>query len=223
MPIEPVRPRMNMRRLLRQMARAPQPIEQRQQRQAEDGEMIALDALEQMDAERLRADSRRRSPSPRRRPHRDSGRENRRRTPASSAARHRHARTRPRRPPPPPPPNAAYGSCRAAPQAARARRRGRPAWKIAARRAPASGRRRAPCGRDASPPPPWLSRAPAAPRPSPASSSAGARLDRALVDIRRARSRPECRPPPATRAAPRSSRQAPADARRARAASMLSP
>ena len=51
----------NMRCLLRQMARPPQPIEQRQKRQAEHGEMIALDALEQLDArafELIAADAR---------------------------------------------------------------------------------------------------------------------------------------------------------------------
>src|SRR5437764_13025856 len=48
MAIEPVRPMTNMICLLRQMARPPQPVEQRQERQAEHGEMIPLDALEQL-------------------------------------------------------------------------------------------------------------------------------------------------------------------------------
>ena len=146
--------------------------------------MVALDALEQLNAERLRADSRRRSRSPRRRRHRDRLEKSVGERAASSAARRRHARTRTA-------PSAHHRdrgmqlvglAAQRRKLLARAGAIGA-AWKSAARRAPGSGRRRAPAGRDALPPPPSPSRAPAAPRPSPASCEPGARFDRALVDI----------------------------------------
>ena len=110
--------------------------------------MIALDPLEQLDAELFRADSRRRWPSPRRRPHRDRRRETRRRKSRMRQPRDvAHARTARRRRARARSPNAAHGSCRASAASCVARRVavGRLGEPLA-RRAPASDRRRAPAG-----------------------------------------------------------------------------
>ena len=122
-----------------------QEVEQRQQRQAENGEVVALDRARTDGCRRPRADSRRRSAAPRRRPRRDSRRESGRResrivsravsTISNSTLAVAHQRAAP---------NAAHGSCpRSARNCSRGRRRDRPAWRSAARRAPASDRRRA--------------------------------------------------------------------------------
>ena len=90
------------------------------------------------------------------------------------------------------------GRAAQAPRAARAPPARSAPWKTAARRAPASGRRRARSGRDARPPPPAPSRAPAAPRPRRVACAPARASIAALVDIGRARSRPECRRLPAS-------------------------
>ena len=80
-------------------------------------------------------------------------------------------------------PNAAHGSCRAAPEAARARRPGPPAWRSAARRAPRSGR-----SRPRSAVPDIAATVRAFSRASVSATSPGppvhALLDRALVEMR---------------------------------------
>ncbi len=181
--------------------------------------MIALDALEQLDARRPRADSRRRSPSPRRRPHRDSRRGNRPRTRASSAARRRRARTAPRRPR-----TTATAECSAwvLPRSAASCSRA-PARSAALenRRSPSASVWSAPSTMRPgmlAPPPPWPSPAPAAPPPRPDPSTPARASTRALVDIGGHDLDRQCRRLPAARAAPRFSRQAPADSRRATAA-----
>ncbi len=147
--------------------------------------MVALDALEQLDAdafELIAADARGRRVADRveiaveeaigERAHGQVRR-------IDVLEQHRRRRA------PPPPPNAARGSGRAAPRAARARRRGRRPWRSAGRRAPASGRRRARAARAARLQPRCaFSRASSA-ATSPGSLEPGARLDRALVDVGR--------------------------------------
>ena len=117
---------------------------------------------------------------------------------ASSAARRRHGRTRRRRRAQTRAPNGARACWpRSARSCARAAA-GPPAWTKARGRAPGSGRRRARAGPAvrARPRAPWRARAAPPPR---LRSRAGVRFDRTLVDRRPAAPRPECRRRPGSR------------------------
>ena len=115
-----------------------------------------------------------------------------------AVAHHRHGRMQ------------VMGLAAQAPRAARAPRRGRPAWKNAGRPAPGSGRRRAPGG-PASAPRPHLAFSRASRAATVAGAScAGARFDRALVDIGGHDLDRDAGRLPATRGAPCFSTRAPA-------------
>ena len=121
------------------------------QRQTQDGEIVAVDPLEQLNARAfhlIAADARRCAPP-------DGIKikieKRRRKTLAWSAAPYQHIRTPPSCPAPTRSPNGAHAYGRAAPKAGHAPPRDPPAWQTARFRAPRSDRRPAPAGPDARP------------------------------------------------------------------------